>query len=145
MRFAGSWRADLELYLTSRFREVAADTFRRFAEDEGTLLVEPFFDARYVRAVGHHAPREGWGSRSEAMRVHFGQLLPDQVIERSDKAVFTEVSAGTSSRAFADAWGGTGVDASLVDAEAVRSEWRSERPSMQSLTMLQAAFLAEGD
>lgn len=145
MALAGSWRAELELYLSSRYREVAADTFRRFADDAGTTLVEPFFDPRYVRAVGHHAPWEGWGSRSEAMRVHFGRLLPDEVIERTDKAVFTEVSSGTSSRAFADAWDGTGVDPMLVDVEAVRLEWRSERPSMQSLTMLQAAFLAKGD
>ena len=144
LRFAGSWRSELELYLSSRFREVAADTFRRFADDAGTTLVEPFFDSRYVLAVGHHAPPEGFKSRSEAMYVHFGKLLPDKVLQRSDKAVFTEVSAGASSRKFADAWDGSGVDPSVADPEMVRSVWRSERPSMQSLTMLQAAFLATG-
>jgi hypothetical protein len=142
LRFAGSWRAELELYFGSRFREVAADTFRRFADEAGTTLVEPFFDARYVRAVGHHAPREGFKSRSQAMQVHFGKLLNDRVIQRTDKAVFTEISAGARTRAFADAWGGAGVDPSLADPEAVRAVWRSERPSMQSLPMLQAAFLA---
>jgi asparagine synthase (glutamine-hydrolysing) len=143
LRFAGSWRAELELYLSSRFREVAADTFRRFAEDAGTTLVEPFLEARYVRAVGHHAPREGFKSRTEAMQVHFGKLLPGRVLQRSDKAVFTEVSAGASSRAFAETWDGSVVDPSIADANVVRSVWKSERPSMQSLTMLQAAYLAD--
>jgi Asparagine synthase len=142
MRFAGSWRADLEIYLSSRFREVAADTFRRFADDAGTMLVEPFFDPRYVRAVGYHAPREGFRSRAEAMQAHFGEMLPDAVIRRADKAVFTEVSAGAGSRAFAESWDGSGIDPSLADPDEVRAAWKSERPSMHSLTMLQAGFLA---
>lgn len=142
LRFAGSWRAELELYLGSRYREVASATFRRFADDAGTLLVEPFFDPRYVRSVGRHAPREGFKSRAEAMQVHFGKLLPDAVLQRSDKAVFTEVSAGVSSRAFAEAWDGSGIDPTVAHPDAVRAMWMSERPSMQSLTMLQAAYLA---
>jgi hypothetical protein len=142
LRFAGTWRAELELYLSSRFREVAADTFRRLAADAETMLVEPFFEARYVRAVGHHPPREGFKSRSEATQVHFGKLLGDGFFQRSDKAVFIDVSAGASSRAFAETWDGSGVDPSIADAEVVRAVWKSERPSMQSLTMLQAAYLS---
>jgi asparagine synthase (glutamine-hydrolysing) len=143
--FRRSWCADLEACLTSRYREVVKSTFGRFAADAGTTLVEPFFDARYVRAVGHHAPRDGFASRGEAMTAHFGELLPDKVLTRSDKAVFTEVSSGSEARAFAANWDGSGVDESLVDPEIVRSVWLSERPSMQSLTMLQAAYLACGE
>jgi hypothetical protein len=144
LRFVGSWRAELEAYLSSRYREVAEDTFRRFAADAGTTLVEPFFDPRYVRAIAHHAPREGFKTRTEAMQVHFGKLLPDKVVQRSDKAVFTEAFASASSRAFVEVWDGSGIDPSLADPEEVRSEWCSERPSMQSLTMLQQAWLANG-
>jgi asparagine synthase (glutamine-hydrolysing) len=142
MRFGGSWRAELELYLSSRFREVAAPTFHHLAEDAGTMLVEPFFDPHYVRAVAREAPREGFSSRTEAMKAHFGELLPDAVLKRTDKAVFTEVSSEHHARTFAEAWDGSGVDPSVADPDLVRSVWRSERPSMQSLTMLQAAYLA---
>jgi asparagine synthase (glutamine-hydrolysing) len=79
------------------------------------------------------------------MAVHFGELLPERVLTRSDKAVFTEVSSGYEARAFAENWDGSGIDESLADPEVVRSVWLSERPSMQSLTMLQAAYLACGE
>jgi Asparagine synthase len=142
LAYTGSWRADLESYLSSRYREVGQSTFGRLADATNTLLVEPFFEPRYVRGVAGQAARYGFGSRTEAMRTHFGRLLPDAVLQRSDKAVFTEVSVGPSTRAFAEAWDGSGVDRSLVDVEQVRSMWLSERPTLQSLTMLQAAWLA---
>jgi asparagine synthase (glutamine-hydrolysing) len=145
LRFGNSWRADLEAHLTSRYCEVVRSTFGLFAADAGAMLVEPFLDSRYVRAVGHHAPRDGFASRGEAMAVHFGELLPERVLTRSDKAVFTEVSSGYEARAFAENWDGSGIDESLADPEVVRSIWLSERPSMQSLTMLQAAYLACGE
>jgi asparagine synthase (glutamine-hydrolysing) len=92
--------------------------------------------------VAREAPREGFSSRTEAMKAHFGELLPDAVLKRTDKAVFTEVSSEHHARTFAEAWDGSGVDPSVADPDLVRSVWRSERPSMQSLTMLQAAYLA---
>jgi asparagine synthase (glutamine-hydrolysing) len=75
------------------------------------------------------------------MEVLFGALLPPRVVTRPTKAVFTQVFVGPASRAFVGDWDGSGIDHSLVDADVLREVWSSDGPRMQSLTMLQAAWL----
>jgi asparagine synthase (glutamine-hydrolysing) len=76
------------------------------------------------------------------MELHFGDVLAPEVIGRTTKAVFDELHGGRSSRAFAEAWDGRGVDPAWVDPEALRREWLSPRPEYRSLTALNAAWLA---
>jgi hypothetical protein len=66
------------------------------------------------------------------------------VIRRTSKAVFTESLWGPDSRDFAERWDRTGLDAALVDPEALRLHWLRRRPDMRSATALQAAWLASG-
>lgn len=141
-RFDRSWRDTLERYLNGRYLEVALGTTGAMAQGADVRLVEPFFDARYVRAITADAPPEGYPSRTAAMERHFGDVLPTHVQSRSTKATFTEVFAGPQVRRFAQEWDGTGLDTSLIDPEALRSQWLSERPDIRSLVPLQVAWLA---
>lgn len=136
------WSETLDEYLNSRYLELAFAITRAMARDAGVALVEPFFDPRYVRAVVADAPAEGYASRTAAMARLFGDLLPSRLIGRGTKAVFTEVFRGPETRRFAAEWDGTGVDASLVDAEALRAAWLAPVPDLRSLVPLQAAWLA---
>jgi asparagine synthase (glutamine-hydrolysing) len=77
------------------------------------------------------------------MDVLFGRLLPPDVLDRSTKAHFDEAFWRAPSREFAARWDGGGVDGSIVDVEALRREWASERPLAQSFLLLQSAWLAE--
>ena len=77
------------------------------AEDAGVQLVEPFFDARYVRSVYEEAPLEGHPSRTAAMERLFGDVLPAKVSARDTKAIFTEVFRGPETRRFAEEWDGS--------------------------------------
>ncbi|HYO46955.1 MAG TPA: asparagine synthase-related protein [Gemmatimonadota bacterium] len=140
-RRSPTWGDALENLLDTRHFELTQGIFAALAEEADAGLSQPFFDPRFLRAVAQAAPR-GFPTRSAAMEAHFGDLLPQRVVERSTKARFTDVLWGPDSRAFAERWDGTGLDPALVDPNALRLEWSKPRPDFRSLTPLQAAWLA---
>ena len=71
-----------------------------------------------------------------------GDRLPLEILTRKTKASFVDVFWGPRTREFAQNWDGTGVDADLVDVEALRKEWCSERPDFRSTLLLQSAWLS---
>ncbi len=143
-RIPRTWGDELENYLNGRYVEVGLGFTGAMAREAGVNLVEPFFDADYIRAVRADSPPQGYGTRTLAVEKYFGDLLPPEVVDRSTKAVFTEVFCGPATRKFAQEWDGVGIDPALVDREALRAEWLSEVPDLRSLVPLQAAWLAGG-
>ena len=141
-RQASRWAEAIRRLPESRNYELTQSIFAAMAEDAEVSLVQPFFDSRFIRALGESAPRLGFPSRATAMQIHFGDVLPPQIAERRTKAVFDELHGGRSCREFARLWDGRGLDPALVDVEVLRREWLSERPAYRSLTALNAAWLA---
>jgi hypothetical protein len=133
---------ELERLLESRYLELANGIMNVLSRSASTLLSQPFYHPLVVRSVAAAAPRAGFASRTEAMRRFFGNLLPPPALERSTKAVFSEVFWGPATRGFAEAWDGDGLDRALVDAEALRREWTKPVPDIRSLSPLQAAWVA---
>ena len=115
------------------------------AADHDVHVVEPFTAAAYVRAVVASAPPEGFATRRDALARCFAGMLPDRLLERTSKASFTEVFWGPHARSFAEAWNGEGLDHRLVDVDALRREWASERPDFRAVAPLHAAWLATCD
>jgi asparagine synthase (glutamine-hydrolysing) len=138
-----SWSESMESYLHSRYIEIALGTVGAMAATSDVRHVEPFFDPRYAREVCADAPPEGYPSRTVAMERNFADVLPPRLPGRLSKAMFTEVFTGPETRRFAGEWDGSGVDHSLVDPEALRAQWLSDRPDVRSLVPLQAAWLAK--
>jgi hypothetical protein len=138
--FDRDWRSQLEAHLRSRYLELVVGAGEAMAARADVLLVQPFLDPAYVRAVCADAPPEGHPSRTAAMERHFGDLLPPGLAGRTGKAIFSEVFFGPRMREFAASWDGAGLDPSLVDAAALRREWSLPRPQFCSLVPLQAAW-----
>jgi hypothetical protein len=136
------WRSALQALVDSRYLETTLGAFEAFARDEGVRLVQPFYDPRFLGALADVAPPTGFPDRSTAMRVLFGDLLPDRSVERTTKATFTEAFFGPACRAFVKQWDGTGLEHVPIDPTALRTEWSKPRPDFRSLTALQAAWLA---
>jgi asparagine synthase (glutamine-hydrolysing) len=141
LRFPG-WAETIRRLPESRNFELTQSIFAVMARDAEVSLVQPFFDPRFIRAVGKSAPQRGFPSRAAAMKLHFGDVLPPEVVERTTKALFVDLHAGRESRAFAETWDGRGLDPEWVDVQVLRREWLSPRPSFHSLTALNAAWLA---
>lgn len=137
-----TWEAAIGRLPESRNFELTQAIFGSMARDAGVVLAQPFFEPRFIRAIGESAPRRGFDSRASAMALHFGDVLPSRMLERTTKAAFDELHGGRWTRGFAESWDGCGLDPDLVDADLLRDEWLSPRPAYRSLTALNAAWLA---
>jgi hypothetical protein len=130
------------LWLTRRRAAAAAShNYRLVAAEHGLSVVEPLLDPRFLVALARLGGPVGFAGRTQAMRTLFGDVLPAAVIERGDKALFNRAFLGRSTQEFARSWDGSGVDGLLVDADRLREEWLSERPSAISSVLLQSAWL----
>jgi asparagine synthase (glutamine-hydrolysing) len=130
------WRA------RRRYLEVGAYNLGLIAADVDATIVHPLLDARFVASLAAVPWRRRPQSRSQAMRLVFGSLLPDELISRPTKAHFDGTFWNTPSREFAARWDGGGLDETVVDADAVRREWASETPNPRTFTLLQSVWLA---
>jgi hypothetical protein len=105
-------------------------------------VVHPMLDADFLTALGRYGGIWGFSSRTEALRLLAGDLLPDAVLGRRTKAVFTGGVFTETSRRFARDWNGQGVDPALVEPERLRDEWLGDEPDARSFLLLQQAWLA---
>lgn len=118
-------------------------TFDRMAADAGAVATSPLLDPRFVASFAHSGGRLGYTGRNAANRALFSDLLPDEVLTRSTKAVFNASVFHDHTRAFARQWTGAGVPLDLVDPERLLAQWQSDCPHAGTLQLLQAAWLAD--
>jgi asparagine synthetase B (glutamine-hydrolysing) len=130
------WRAE------RRYLQVGARSLERLAAGADAAIAHPFLDVGFLSALGALSRRDRTQTRTQAMRHLFGDVLPEAVLARTAKARFDGPFWNASSRAFAAAWDGTGVDETLVDADALRREWSAEAPNPRTFTPLQSVWLA---
>jgi hypothetical protein len=127
-----------------RYLAVGTRALGRLAADHDVAIAHPLLDPATWAAVAAAAPRQGFADRTHVMRSLFGGLLEPDLLAREDKATFDAVFFAEHARAFVHCWSGAGVPGELVDVEALRAHWLGEAPLAQSLTLLQAAWLASG-
>jgi asparagine synthase (glutamine-hydrolysing) len=138
-----SWKAQFRWRLRLRYLHVGLASLAVLAEDFSAQIVHPFTDPRFSAALGRLPKRRRYSDRAAAMRLLFGDLLPDDVLARTTKSSFDEAFWSGWSRALATDWTGAGADPELVDVEALREEWASPGPDPRSFTLAQAAWLAQ--
>lgn len=137
------WDRSLEALWRSRHVQCVHATLRALASAHDADLCSPFLDPALLSAYGHEAGPAGLLGRGSALTDLVGDLLPQDVLRRTTKAGFDDPFWNRHARAFAGRWSGSGVDPALVDGDALRVEWASERPAGNSYTLLQHAWLAD--
>jgi hypothetical protein len=113
------------------------------AEDADAAIAHPLLDLRLWAAVSAAAPRRGFSPGGGALAATAGELLPAELVRRSTKASFDAVFFHDHARAVARDWSGHGVPSGLVDEARLRDHWMGEAPDAHSLTLLQAAWMAD--
>jgi asparagine synthase (glutamine-hydrolysing) len=137
-----SFNAHLGTRLRARSLRSTVATMQLLGETENALAIDPLCEPTFVAALARAGGRTGLGSRTEIMRSLFGDLLPDALIARADKARFPFAYFRTTSREFARSWSGRGLDPELIDAETLRRSWLELLPNGYGAMALQQAWLA---
>jgi asparagine synthase (glutamine-hydrolysing) len=113
------------------------------AEDAGAELGSPFLDPGFLTALAAAGGRWGWGDRRRTMRALFGDLLPEEVIDRRGKAEFSGALFGPHTERFAAEWDGGVVPGNeFLDPDALRETWQSPQPHFLSAMALQHSWIA---
>jgi asparagine synthase (glutamine-hydrolysing) len=141
------WDQRVAWWMRSRVTVAMRQAMELMAEDMNTRMVHPFMEPNFLAALATAGGRSGFGDRTTTMGTLFGDLLPREVLERSDadKADFTAVYWTEQSKAFAAQWTGGGVPLDIVDPETLQATWTRELPDARSGLLLQAAWLATSD
>jgi asparagine synthase (glutamine-hydrolysing) len=138
-------RWDRQVRWRARMRRIGvmARSIEIVAETAGSTLLNPFLGAPFLAALARAGGAMGFGTRGRLMERLFGDLLPEPVTGRQDKASSSAVFFHRESRRFADSWDGRGIDSALVDTEALRATWLEPAPDQRSALLLQSAWLLE--
>ncbi len=136
-----SFAAHLAVRQRARSLQASVATMQILARDEEAVAFDPLCDPSFVVSLAHAGGRTGLGSRTAIMRMLFGDLLPEELISRSDKARFPFAYFRAPTREFARSWSGEGLPTELVDAERLRATWLELLPNGYSATALQQAWL----
>jgi asparagine synthetase B (glutamine-hydrolysing) len=126
-----------------RHMEVAVRSLDVLGAEHDVLLTNPLCDVRFLGALAGLPRHSRFRTRTEAMGMLVGDLLPESVLGRSTKASFDQAFWHDHSRAFAASWSGEGHDRDLVDVDLLRAMWRQLDPDPRSYLLAQAAWLAE--
>lgn len=123
-----------------RALRVAMRSLSELATSEDVLLSSPL--AAPELAVSLHADAGlAFADRAGRLEAIFGNLLPDALYRRSSKASFNRAFFGSYARAFVERWRGEGVDAELVDRDALRRAWNEPVPDGRTFTLLQHTWM----
>lgn len=137
-----SWGDRVAWFARRRYLQVGLRSLALLAAEHDVELRHPLLDPGFLSALAVQGGEAGYGTRLEARRALFGDLLPPEVLKRRTKAEFGPALWGPEARAFAARWDGRGVDPELVDPDELRRTWSQENPPLAAATVLQHAWLA---
>ena len=139
-----TWPARLEWLVSRRYHHRYLEGHLTVAADHEVLIAHPFMDAGFLAALKQEGGRTGPGTRTQAMRRLFGDLLPDAIVERRTKARFDTAYVTGTARAAMASWDAEGIDNPYVDHDALRRHWRSDSPHPRSAWLLKEAWFSTG-
>jgi hypothetical protein len=128
---------------THRCSEGAIRSMQALADDVGTRIVQPYFNARCISAIAAAGGARGFGNKARCVEAVLGDLLPAEALQRGDSPVMSRVLFGHYTRDFAERWSGKGLDDSLVSPDALRAIWLGEEHDWRTSGLMQLAWLSD--
>lgn len=138
------WDVSVRAVPRTRAAVLGGATLRAVARRHGAAYVAPLGEPAFVDSLATHGGRWGPGNRTSCMRLLAGDLLPDAVLGRTDKAYFHTSRFGAATAEFVRGWDGSGLDETVVDSAALRRIWNSEQIPARTAMLLQQAWLNNG-
>ena len=136
-----AWGRSVKWLTSCRHVRLSVANMAGLASEADVFFAAPFLGPGFLDVLASAFGPLGPENRSAAMRALFGPLLPEALLARRSKAVFTLPAWGPWTKEFIANWGGDGIDDNLVDVEALRRHWAGERPSAMTFGLVQQAWL----
>ncbi|MFJ2081954.1 asparagine synthase-related protein [Micromonospora chokoriensis] len=130
-------------HLRRRDLTMSRASLAAMATDHDVLAVTPLLDDGFATALSAHHGGLRSPSRRELLAAVADDALPPLVVAPRRKATFDEVFFRAETRELVRAWGGGGVDSSLVDADALRREWSGWPVNPRTAALVQQIWLAD--
>ena len=108
--------------------------------DYDVIVTHPFLDERWLAVAGRTFGWAGPIDRQSAVGEHFGRLLPEALITRTDKAIFDAPIFSDYTRDFVKSWDGGGLDPTMIDLPVLRALWSTAGPDVRTQLLLQTAW-----
>jgi hypothetical protein len=128
---------------THRCFESATSAFQAIGEAVGTMIVQPLRRDDVVAAIAGAGGRRGFGDQRAMLERLCERLVPRELMIPRPVPSLTATFFADATRQFAAGWDGAGLDESIVDPEALRRTWLSDRPDTRTGCLLQYAWLSE--
>ena len=135
------WPARVAWFAGRRYLKLGVHSLALLAEAHDVEVHHPLLDPTFLSALAARGGPAGYGTRQEATRALFGDLLPAELVVRPTKGEFGMALWGPQARRFAAHRDGAGVDPELVDADLLRAVWSKPNPPLGAATLLQHAWL----
>lgn len=139
------WQSRLRWFARRRTLRLTVHSMDLMAAGSEVLALHPLADGHFLSELAAARRWRGYPDRTAAMAALFGNMLPPEVVTRSTKARFDQAFLHSHTREFLAGWTGTGVDASLVDVEALRVAWSTGVAPSATNLLLHTAWLASQD
>lgn len=110
------------------------------AEAAQAHVLMPLHDEHYVAAVLAEGRWSGIGGRRLALEALAGDLVPADLLRRSDAPIPPNALFGERTRAFVRSWSGHGLDADVVEPDVLHAHWSDDAIDWRSSMLLQLAF-----
>jgi hypothetical protein len=135
------WGKAVRSWWRGRYRALIEQGLAVVAQAHAAQPVHPFVDPDFLAAMAAVGGATGLGSRQRVLDFLIGDLLPNEVLARTSKAVFDAAMWTSHSRRMIAEWDGSGVDVQLVDVDALRQVWSRARPDARTAALLQQVWL----
>lgn len=130
-----TWPARLRWQAGRRALQLGLQGLDAMAAFHGARIAHPLLAPSVLAALAAAGGATGFPSRRATLSAGFSDLVPAAVAQRRTKATFGEVFLREPTRAFVASWDGSGVDLSLVQADALARVWASEVPMRTALLL----------
>jgi asparagine synthetase B (glutamine-hydrolysing) len=136
------WDRALRRWYASRAFAAMNGTLALIAAPHDVVVLNPLLDRQVLAELAELAGRRGFPSRTEAMQLLCGELLPEQILSRPTKAAFGAALWGPAAREFLSSWSGDGVDLRYVDPDRLKAELQAKDPDVRGTLLLHQAWLS---
>ncbi len=136
------WDRALNSWWRSRDLQATREAVTRLAQGRDVQVLHPFTEPSVLIEMRKLGGASGFSSRTAAMEILFGHVLPVEVLRRSSKASFDCSLWSEATMEFARSWDGRGVDSGLVDVGMLREMWQSPSADGRTVLLLQSAWQA---